>query len=96
MNAELAAEIMDAQAQLMDAAIRQVLVHVPSNELDVVVHQDDQSLRLIARGATVYVITMNLLSAEPSVSGEWLMWPPPERRFTWDDIDISNAPMFGD
>lgn len=73
---QLQAKIFSAQIQLMDPAFRQVQVHVPTDEIDMV--DDGDSTILYARDLPMYEVRVDRFALpNVEVKGQWHNWPPP-------------------
>lgn len=82
MKQTISAKAQATQMVLVEQALREILVHVPSNHVDIQ-ESNDGRLTIFARDVPIYQSKVNMFSMpDVTVEGAWLAWPPPRSRRT--------------
>ncbi len=71
----LAYEAMNTMDSMLECALRDLRVHIPLDEVTMI--NEDGGITIVTRGFSVFRVKLDMVSREPSVSSQWLMWPPP-------------------
>jgi hypothetical protein len=77
-----AEKALDIEITLMEVALREVMVHIPTSEMRIEVQPNGANV-LVARGTPMYFTKINRFAIpEMTVEAGWLSWPPPQKSKT--------------
>jgi hypothetical protein len=73
----VAGAVMDVLHDMIENALADIRVHVPTDECGIVVCQDTQDIYIVARGRRVWESKLDMFALQPTVSSRFVVWPLP-------------------